>query len=397
MTHNEYTQRIKKINILNQIGEDLEKQRNKWLEVLINIETKATAVDEIDKTIRALKSYSKEISLIEDRKGIGLFYVSLPCNNPIYSFVLYTCGIALVGNTVIVRASKMTSKYVSVFYETFKKEFESIGIILYEGSGKNFISRACQQKSPGGLLFTGSYDNLQNIIQQHSPNQHLIYCGQGINPLVVGKDVINMKQIVNIVINSRIYNSGQDCLCSEKIIVHDKIYDDFCNELVLQLEKLKIGTFGDMKADIFPPIPGLEKFVSSCHTMVSNEGKTIFEKSEQGATLAAYEVPLESHSLNCEKFSPLFTIAKYNSEKQLVPISKSAHKFGAIILAGANPMIWEEFPHVVTEGTVMQLEALDAHIPFGGKGKSGFSKCNNYYKDGPILFSIESSVKIKNN
>lgn len=392
MRDNEYT-RIIKISILNQIGEELEKQRDKWINILINIETNSTAIDEIDKTIRALKSYSRELSLIEDRKGIGLFYVSLPCNNPLYSFVLYTCGIALAGNKVIVRASKMTLKYVSAFYDAFKKEFENLGIILYEGSGQSFIYKACKQQTPGGLLFTGAYNNLQNILQQHSPNQQLIYCGQGMNPLVVGDSVFNMKQIVNVVINSRIYNSGQDCLCSEKIIIHEKIYDSFCDELVEQLDALRIGDFGDMYADVFPPIPGLEMFAKECYSRISGEGKRIFEKNKFGVNLAAYEVTLESKSLNSEKFSPLFTIAKYNSQQQLVSLSKCDHKFGAIILAGADPNIWEEFPHVVTEGTVMQIEALDAHVPFGGKGKSGFSMCNNYYKDGPILFSIESSTK----
>ena len=72
-----------------------------------------------------------------------------------------------------------------------------------------------------------------------------------------------------------------------------------------------------------------------------------FEKKEHDVTLAAYEVPLESRSLNCEKFSPLFTIAKYNSKKQLIQISNSDHKFGAIILAGADPIIWKDFPHII--------------------------------------------------
>lgn len=39
----------------------------------------------------------------------------------------------------------------------------------------------------------------------------------------------------------------------------------------------------------------------------------------------------------------------------------------------------------------MELEALDAHVPFGGKGKSGFSMYGDTYKDGPILFSYETT------
>ena len=98
-----------------------------------------------------------------------------------------------------------------------------------------------------------------------------------------------------------------------------------------------------------------------------------------GAILAAFEVDINSNALNSEKFSPIFTIARYNSDDQLYRLSKSDYKFGAIILGGADENIWKEFPHVVNDKTVIQLEAEDSHVPFGGKGKSGFSRYKNYY------------------
>lgn len=390
-----HCERIKKAQTLKMISEKLLTQKEYWIDYLLQIETLNTAIDEFDKTVRTLESYDKELPILEERVSIGKFRISLPFNNPIYSFVLYSCGIALAGNEVMVRPSKITEQYVKSFFEMFKQEFESIGITLFLGSGKQFINDACKQKEPGGLLFTGKYKNIENIIKRFPIDQHLIYCGQGINPLVIGEEVTDISRIIDIVIESRIYNSGQDCLCSEKIIVHEKVFRIFCERLIEKLDKLKLGNFGDSNADIFPPIKEMQGIVIDRYNSILNEGKELFVKILNGAILAVFEVDINSNALNSEKFSPIFTIAKYNNDSQLYEMTKTDYKFGAIILGGANVDIWKEFPHVVTDKTVMQLESEDSHVPFGGRGKSGFSKYCNYFKDGPILFSVESTKNIK--
>ena len=381
-----------KVKILNAIGCSIEKKRDEWITYLLNIEPMSTAKDEVDKTIRALKSYDEELDEINGRNAIGTYYVALPYNNPMYSFVLYSCGIALAGNDVIVRPSKMTSSYVFSFYDRYANEFDELGITLFYGTGKEFIEQACNSRDNGGLLFTGAYENLSEI-QRYFPSQkHLIYCGQGINPLVIDEKITNMKDTVKLVIDSRIYNSGQDCLCAEKIIVCKKIFDNFQDELVRQLDNLIIGSAGCKNADLYPPIDGMREFALARYKMVKESGRKIYERKELGVVLAAFEVSLESVALNSEKFCPIFTIAQYSDDSDLLLLAQSDYKFGAVILGKGNLEIWKEFPHISTEKTIMQMEAANAHVPFGGRGKSGFSKRGEHYRDGPILFSFETSI-----
>lgn len=385
--------RHNKVNILKAIGCSMEKQKNEWITYLLNIEPMATAIDEVEKTIRALKSYDQELESINGRRAIGTYYVALPYNNPIYSFVLYSSGIALAGNNVTVRPSKMTSSYVLSFYNKFANEFSELGVTLFSGSGKKFIEQAYNSPDDGGLLFTGAYENLNEIQRYFPPQKHLIYCGQGINPLIIGEKITNIGETVKLVIDSRIYNSGQDCLCAEKIIVHENIFEIFQIELIRQLDNLIIGPVGCKNADVFPPIDGMKKFVEERYRMVKASGRRIYERKELGVILAAFEVSLESVALNSEKFCPIFTIAQYRDDCDLVSLARSDYKFGAVILGNANLEIWKEFPHISTEKTIMQMEAANAHVPFGGKEKSGFSKRGKHYRDGPILFSFETSIK----
>lgn len=384
--------RREKVNILKTIGDNIEKQRDEWITYLLNIEPMSTAIDEVEKTIRALKSYDEELNIIRGREAIGTYYVALPYNNPMYSFVLYTSGIALVGNDVIVRPSKMTFDYVLSFYNKFANQFGKLGITLYRGSGKKFIEQACNSRDDGGLLFTGAYENLRKIQQEFPTQKHLIYCGQGINPLIVGRDISNIEETVKLVIDSRIYNSGQDCLCAEKIIVHEKTFEIFQTELIRQLDNLTIGFAGCENADLFPPIDGMKEFTEERYRMVEASGRKIYERKELGVRLAAFEVSLESSALNSEKFCPIFTVAQYKNDYDLMLLAQSDYKFGAVILGNEDLDIWKEYPHISTEKTIMQMEAANAHVPFGGRGKSGFSKRGKNYRDGPILFSYETSI-----
>lgn len=296
--------------VLRKIGEQVDKDRTYWVNALTKIEPRATAIDEIDKSVRTLKSYDKELRFLEDRSPIGQFRISLPFNNPIYSFIIYCCGIAVGGNTVIVRPSKMTCDYVQEFFSKYE-QFKDIGISLYIGSGKAFIEAACKQSTPGGLLFTGAFDNLQDIQNKIPNSQQLIYCGSGINPTIIGPNVSDIDDAIDLVINSRIYNSGQDCLSTEKIVVHESVYDKFIERLICKLDKLHLGIAGDKTADIYPPIPGILNEITARYNEIKAKEICLYDRHDNGCILSVFEVGLNSESLNMEKFCPIFTVAKY--------------------------------------------------------------------------------------
>ena len=191
----------------------LERDYDYWLKRLLQIETFKTATDELDKTIRALSTYATEIPLLTNRQPMGNFRVMLPYNNPLYSLILYTCGISLAGNKVLVRPSRLTFEYIYDFVRMYASVFDTLDIQLYYGSGKDFIYSSINQVETGGILFTGKYDNVSQIIDLLPDNQRLIYCGSGVSPFVVGCDVNSIPFAVELAVTSRCYNSGQDCLC----------------------------------------------------------------------------------------------------------------------------------------------------------------------------------------
>ena len=127
-----------RLDHLKEISIYMEKDKEYWIDFLCKIEPLATAVDEVEKTIRLLANYDTEYLSIHDREPIGIYRISLPFNNPIYSFSLYSCGIAFAGNEVIVRPSKYTAEYVTTFYKAYV-QFKKVGITLFEGSYNGIV------------------------------------------------------------------------------------------------------------------------------------------------------------------------------------------------------------------------------------------------------------------
>jgi succinate-semialdehyde dehydrogenase/glutarate-semialdehyde dehydrogenase len=40
---------------------------------------------------------------------------------------------------------------------------------------------------------------------------------------------------------SKFRNSGQTCICANRIFVHEKVYDEFLNKFIDEVNKIKVG------------------------------------------------------------------------------------------------------------------------------------------------------------
>ena len=98
------------LDVFNNLADALETLQGQVIDILSNVETKKTAINEVDKTIKTLRTYSCEKQYIEGRKPSGKVAVFLPFNMPLYSMVLYAFGPLFAGNEVYVRPSKITKK-----------------------------------------------------------------------------------------------------------------------------------------------------------------------------------------------------------------------------------------------------------------------------------------------
>jgi succinate-semialdehyde dehydrogenase / glutarate-semialdehyde dehydrogenase len=69
----------------------------------------------------------------------------------------------------------------------------------------------------------------------------LVYFGSGGNaPFIVFPDA-DLDKAVEGAIVCKFRASGQTCVCANKILVHESIYDDFAQKLAAKVDKFKLG------------------------------------------------------------------------------------------------------------------------------------------------------------
>ncbi len=393
--------RSKKLGIFLQIADVLERERDFVLSCLRRIETNDSAIDELNKSLKALRSYDVELSFLENRKSFGEVSISLPFNNPLYSFILYSFGPCLGGSVVHVRPSKITSGVLLKIINTIKDELQELEINITTTSGLLFINKAQNDPNIQTLLFTGSWKNVSQLKKKFPKEKRLIYCGSGINPFIVSQGALkyhSMKSIVNLAISSRIYNSGQDCLCSERFYVHSSVAYDFITILSQQIREIKVSnSIDDCYAEVMPLLGGGADIVSDLFKQHVGKGDiwhVPFNRDGDCVYPSLIEVSLGHFLLKKEKYAPIFVIAQYETAAELDKELRSDYLFGATVCGNYRSKALEAYPHLTFTKTVISSEAEDSHVPFGGKYKSGFVYSSESYKDGPILFSVETTKEI---
>lgn len=383
------------------LADEIAVNYDKIVTILCQIETKKTAINEIDKTIKALKSYNNEDKYLTHMSHIGVVAVFLPFNMPLYSLVLYAFGALYAGNTVYVKPSRLTYEPLKRIYTLLIVSFSKFNLVLVETSFNNgitsrtFLQDAINKYHASVIVFTGQYNSMLNIKESLPQQVKLIYSGSGLCPLII-RESADLFLAVDITVKSKLFNSGQDCLATEKIYVHERLFDLYVDKLLEKIKMVKVGPNDNDDTDVGPLIS--KELADNAMDIVRSASGQVILRGNQTGNLVYPSVIIstfDSEEFRIEKFAPVFVVAKYGDDDILLDdINNSDYCLGITIVGNEFPTNTFKAAHVEYNRSILEYEEDDAHIPFGGYGKSGFVCCNGSKQEGPILFSVETSKKV---
>ncbi len=384
------------VGLFNEIAELLESKRETVLAYLNTVETYKTAQIEIEKTVRALRTYSDELAPLEGRTPLGRVAVFLPFNTPLYSLVLYTFGALLAGNTVLVRPSSLTTNIVHRIWELIASRIREMPMRLVRTSGPAYVDCVLRADPVDAIIFTGNWDSVERLLPRVSQEIKLIYCGGGLSPFAVLEDA-DLEAAAESAIYSKTFNSGQDCLATERFYVASPVFRKFAALLVGKINCLRVGALGDPATDVGPLIR--REFATNVARLIAQSHK--MARVLHGAPISGslvpptvVEVPNSAPIVQAEKFSAVFPLVSFGDRDELLEYVNHPHYcLGASVygkdLAGISGRLLA--PHVAYNQNLLSLEEADAHTPFGGYKRSGFVAHHGTRRGGPILFSVETS------
>ncbi|AWI34773.1 NAD-dependent succinate-semialdehyde dehydrogenase [Helicobacter apodemus] len=113
--------------------------------------------------------------------------------------------------------------------------------IVVNGDSTEISDVLCQSNDIRKLSFTGSTEVGKLLYQKCASSIKKLSLELGGNaPFIVFNDA-NLEDAINGIMDSKFRNSGQTCVCANRIYIQSGIYDKICQALIDKIPTLKVG------------------------------------------------------------------------------------------------------------------------------------------------------------
>jgi aldehyde dehydrogenase (NAD+) len=176
------------------------------------------------------------------RKPIGVVTLITPWNFP-SAIPAWKLAPALIGgNTVIMKPASVSPLSSWRIIEACHQAGIPKGVVNYVmGSGSEVGGALVNAKQVKAISFTGSCEVGNWISEQAAKRKARLQLEMGgKNPTIVLADADLNAAIANTV-NAAMFSTGQKCTATSRVIVEEKIHDEFLKGLIAQTKALKVG------------------------------------------------------------------------------------------------------------------------------------------------------------
>ena len=250
---------IERAGYIYKIAEGLANEKEHFAKLLVLEQGKplADAIAEVDDTIRYM-TYSAEAArriqgsiFPSDQENEQLWIQKVPFgvtvglmafNYPL-ALIGRKLGPALVtGNTMIIKPHELTPITASEFCRLVEQAGVPAGVVnMVAGPGLEAATALVASPITQLVSVTGSIRAGQGISATAAPNITALSLELGGKaPFIVLEDA-DIDKAVEAAVVARYANCGQVCICSESVLVHDKVADEFTDKLLVRAAQVKVG------------------------------------------------------------------------------------------------------------------------------------------------------------
>lgn len=359
-----------RITALQDLVRMLTERRAEVLRILTEVSNHRTASDEIDSSIEALEGAVAEVIRYAP-PAVDQIGVLMPSNIPLYGYILYLVIPSLYSRRLVFRPSRSIEDQTRKLHELLSAE-HGLPIVLDASGQREFMTT--QGPRSDVLVFTGTYDNAEQIRADLPRTTLFCFYGQGVNPFVVGADA-NLNDAVDGLLRARMLNSGQDCFGPDVVFVHAAVSAHFLNLLCRKVESLRYGPLDDPLAD-YGPMFYQEAFESTLdylrdkRDMLAAGSQINFMDSHLRPTVLIH--PTDTTFLPPELFAPVFNVVPFTNTEwlhEMLTHPYYAERSMAATVFGILPDTVERLRkrHTVSVDETL-IEVENGNRPFGGKG-----------------------------
>jgi len=180
--------------------------------------------------------------ILVTKEPVGVCAAITPWNFPAAMITRKVAPALAVGCTIIVKPAQQTPLTALALAELAVRAGVPAGVLgVITGSSRVIGGVLTSSNTVRKLTFTGSTEVGRELAAQCAPTLKKISLELGGNaPFIVFEDA-DLDAAVVGAMASKYRNTGQTCVCANRILVQESVYDVFVNKLKVAVEALKIG------------------------------------------------------------------------------------------------------------------------------------------------------------
>ena len=336
-----------------------------------------------------IPSHTKDRRLIVIKQPVGVVAAITPWNFPLAMITRKVSPALAAGCSVIIRPTEESPlTALALAYLADKAGFPPGVINVVVGKNPSaMVKILCESHLVKKISFTGSTRVGKILMKQSSSSLKKLSLELGGNAPFIVFDDANIDNAVEGAIASKFRNSGQTCICVNRFIVHEKVYDEFLSKLILAVEKFKIGNGMDSDVSIGPMInsSAIKKTESFVEDAIKKGGKIL--AGGKALNKFFYEPTIISNVnttmklANEEIFGPVAPVFKFSTDKEAINIANDTIYGLASYFYSQNISRCWKVAEKLEYGMVGINEGLISTeiAPFGGIKLSGHGREGSKY------------------
>jgi succinate-semialdehyde dehydrogenase/glutarate-semialdehyde dehydrogenase len=338
--------------------------------------------------------------IVVDKQPIGVCVAITPWNFPI-AMVTRKVGPALAaGCPVILKPAQETPLSALALAELAQRAGVPDGVfsVVTSSSGSRIGGEMTANPIVRKLSFTGSTATGKVLMRQCADTVKKLSLELGGNAPFIVFDDADIDAAVAGAIASKYRNTGQTCVCVNRFLVQDGIYDEFTEKLVAAVEAMKIGDGAEEDVAQGPLInqAGLDKVEEHVGDAVS-KGAVVATGGARHALGGTFYQPTVLTDVSTdtliageETFGPVSALFRFHSEEEAIRLSNDTeYGLAAYFYTRDAARVWRvsaalEYGIVGINEGIISTEVA----PFGGVKESGLGREGSRY-------GIEDYLEIK--
>lgn len=324
------------------------------------------------------------------KQPVGVVGAITPWNFP-SAMITRKCAPALaVGCTIVIKPAEATPFSALALAVLAEEAGIPRGVLnVITGDPAQIGQEMSENPKVRKITFTGSTRVGKLLITQSAPGVKKLSLELGGSaPFIIFADA-DLHAAVEGLMVSKFRNSGQTCICADRVFVEDSIYKSFSEALGKAVERLKVGDGFESGTTQGPLInqAAVEKVEAHIADALSRGAKIVCggKRHPRGGTFfeptVLADVAMDMRVAKEETFGPVAPLIRFKTEKEAIQMANDTeYGLAAYLYSRDLDRVWR-VAEALENGMVCVNGGLFSNevTPFGGVKESGFGREGSKY------------------